>query len=126
MKIGNENANLNTGNLLTKSGSVVVTVTTTDSRGRNKTVTNTITVQQYAGPSIANLTYARGSYTGGVWTENNTGADIKVMFDLTISLSNNTASISLKIDDENRQTLSAQSSGSKVAPCPSGIGNTVL
>lgn len=103
-----------TGNLLTKSGSVVVTVTTTDSRGRNKTVTNTITVQQYAGPSIANLTYARGSYTGGVWTENNTGADIKVMFDLTISLSNNTASISLKIDDENRQTLSAQSSGSKV------------
>lgn len=36
------------------------------------------------------------------------------MFDLTISLSNNTASISLKIDDENRQTLSAQSSGSKV------------
>lgn len=114
MKIGNENANLNTGNLLTKSGSVVVTVTTTDSRGRNKTVTNTITVQQYAGPSIANLTYARGSYTGGVWTENNTGADIKVMFDLTISLSNNTASISLKIDDENRQTLSAQSSGSKV------------
>lgn len=114
MKIGNENANLNTGNLLTKSGSVVVTVTTTDSRGRSKTVTNTITVQQYAGPTIANLTYARGSYTSGVWTENNTGADIKVMFDLTISLSNNTASISLKIDDENRQTLSAQSSGSKV------------
>ena len=121
MKIGNENANLNTGNLLTKSGSVVVTVTTTDSRGRNKTVTNTITVQQYAGPSIANLTYARGSYTGGVWTENNTGADIKVMFDLTISLSNNTASISLKIDDENRQTLSAQSSGSKVVYI-SGVG----
>lgn len=114
MKIGNENANLNTGNLLTKSGSVVVTVTTTDSRGRSKTVTNTITVQQYAGPTIANLTYARGSYTSGVWTENNTGADIKVMFDLTISLSNNTASISLKIDDENRQILSAQSSGSKV------------
>ena len=72
MKIGNENANLNTGNLLTKSGSVVVTVTTTDSRGRSKTVTNTITVQQYAGPTIANLTYARGSYTSGVWTENNT------------------------------------------------------
>lgn len=114
MKIGNENANLNTGNLLTKSGSVVVTVTTTDSRGRSKTVTNTITVQQYAGPTIANLTYARGSYTSGVWTENNTGADIKVMFDLAISLRNNTASISLKIDDENRQTLSAQSSGSKV------------
>ena len=53
-----------TSNALMTSGNLTMTVTVTDSRGRTKSITKTISVQAYATPSITNLKAERCNSDG--------------------------------------------------------------
>lgn len=101
--------------MLQTAGTLSVVANITDSRGRTAAATRTITVQPYARPTISSLTYQRGTYYGGVWTDGDQGEDVKITFTLGLSLTDcgNAASISVAVDGETTQTSSGQSAGSK-------------
>ena len=88
---------------------MAVVATVTDSRGRTASVTRNITVNAYSGPVVQDLTFARGSYTGSVWTENSMGADIKLTFTLSLQLTGNKASVEIT----GASTMADQTSGAK-------------
>lgn len=104
-----------TSDMLQTAGTLSVVANITDSRGRTAAATRTITVQPYARPTISSLTYKRGTYSGGVWTASDTGADVKITFTLGLSLTaySNAASLSVAVAGETTQTSSGQSAGSK-------------
>lgn len=84
-----------TSQVFTSSGSKSVTVTVTDARGRTGSATASCSFDAYAAPSVSSLTYARGTYSGGSWTDSDTGTDLKITFKGKCSLSsdgNNLAS----------------------------------
>ena len=109
LTIGGKAASPDGDNALTGSGTVAVVATVTDSRGRTASVTQNITVNAYSGPGIQNLTFVRGSYANGVWTENAMGADIKLTFTLSVQLTGNKASVEIT----GASTLANQTSGAK-------------
>lgn len=109
LTIGGKAAIPDGANALTVSGIMAVVATVTDSRGRTASVTQNITVNAYSGPVVQDLTFARGSYTGNVWTENPMGADIKLTFALALQLSGNKASVEIT----GASTLTDQTSGAK-------------
>lgn len=109
LTIGGKAASPDGANALTGSGTIAVTATVTDSRGRTASVTQNITVNAYSGPGIQDLTFARGSYANSVWTDNAMGADIKLTFTLSVQLTGNKASVEIT----GASTLTNQTSGAK-------------
>lgn len=109
LTIGGKAASPDGANALTGSGTIAVTATVTDSRGRTASVTQNITVNAYSGPVVQDLTFVRGSYANSVWTENSMGADIKLTFTLSLQLAGNKASVEIT----GASTLTNQTSGAK-------------
>lgn len=97
------------------AGTKTITIKVTDSRGRTASTTRSITVQPYASPAISSLTYQRGTYSGGVWTANDNGEDIKVTFTLGLSLAaySNVGSITASCTGEDNQTTANAAAGAK-------------
>ena len=88
---------------------MAVVATVTDSRGRTASVTQNITVNAYSGPGIQDLTFSRGNYSGGTWTDNAMGDDIKLTFTLSIQLTGNKATVEVT----GASNLTGQTSGAK-------------
>lgn len=108
-------------NSLPNSGSIPVKVVVTDSRKRTATYSTNLSVSAYTTPVINNLAYVRGSYTESVWTENPSGADIKITFTLAMALSANRANLTVSLDGVAKQTITNQSAGAKTLYL-SGVG----
>lgn len=109
LTIGGKAASPDGANVLTESGTMAVVATVTDSRGRTASVTQNITVNAYSGPGIQDLTFLRGNYSGGTWTDNAMGDDIKLTFTLSIQLTGNKASVEIT----GASSLTDQTSGAK-------------
>lgn len=109
LTIGGKVASADGGNTLQNAGTMAVVATVTDSRGRTASVTQNITVNAYSGPGIQDLTFLRGDYSGGTWTDNAMGDDIKLTFTLSIQLTGNKASVEIT----GASTLTNQTSGAK-------------
>lgn len=109
LTIGGKAASPDGANALAGSGTMAVVATVTDSRGRTASVTQNITVNAYSGPGVQDLTFVRGSYANGVWTDNAMGADIKLAFTLSLQLTGNKASVEIT----GTSTLTNQTSGAK-------------
>ena len=75
-----------TSGILSSAGSVAVVTTVTDSRGRQASVTNTITVIAYDNPSIAAFSAQRCNAAG---TPNDEGTSLLVSMTFNISAVNN-------------------------------------
>ena len=110
LTIGGKSASPDGANALTGSGTMAVVATVTDSRGRTASVAQNITVNAYSGPVVQDLTFVRGSYANGVWTDNAMGADIKLTFTLSLQLTGNKASVEIT----GASTLTDQTSGAKI------------
>lgn len=84
-----------TTNLLQNSGSIPITVTVTDSRGRQGSTSYTMSVQAYSAPAITAFKVVRCNADG---TENDRGEYTKVTFSAAISSMNskNTAAYVLR------------------------------
>ena len=100
--------------ILTDDGSQTATATVTDSRGRTATDSATVSVYDYQPPNINTLAYERGYYSGGSWTQNDLGDDIKITLDLSLSLTaqGNTGALVIAIDGTTIQTATISASGS--------------
>lgn len=109
LTIGGKAASPDGANALTGSGTMAVVATVTDSRGRTASVTRNITVNAYSGPGIQDLTFLRGDYSGGAWTDNAMGDDIKLTFTLSIQLTGNKATVEIT----GASNLTGQTSGAK-------------
>lgn len=109
LTIGGKAASPDGANVLTESGTMAVVATVTDSRGRTASVTQNITVNAYSGPGIQDLTFLRGDYSGGTWTDNAMGDDIKLTFTLSLQLTGNKASVEIT----GASTMADQTSGPK-------------
>jgi hypothetical protein len=109
LTIGGKAASADGGNTLQNSGTTAVVATVTDSRGRTASVTRNITVNAYSGPGIQDLTFLRGDYSGGTWTGNAMGDDIKLTFTLSVQLTGNKATVEIT----GASNLTGQTSGAK-------------
>ncbi|OKZ95093.1 MAG: hypothetical protein BHV90_24115 [Clostridiales bacterium 42_27] len=109
LTIGGKVASADGGNTLQNTGTMAVVATVTDSRGRTASVTQNITVNAYSGPGIQDLTFLRGNYSGGTWTDNAMGDDIKLTFTLSIQLTGNKATVEVT----GASNLTGQTSGAK-------------
>ena len=109
LTIGGKVASADGGNTLQNTGTMAVVATVTDSRGRTASVTQNITVNAYSGPGIQDLTFLRGNYSGGAWTDNAMGDDIKLTFTLSIQLTGNKATVEVT----GASNLTGQTSGAK-------------
>ena len=109
LTIGGKAASADGGNTLQNTGTMAVVATVTDSRGRTASVTQNITVNAYSGPGIQDLTFLRGNYSGGTWTDNAMGDDIKLTFTLSIQLTGNKATVEVT----GASNLTGQTSGAK-------------
>lgn len=108
-------------NSLPNSGNIPVKVVVTDSRKRTATYSTNLSVSAYTTPVINNLAYVRGSYAESVWTENPSGADIKITFTLAMALAANRANLTISLDGVAKQTVTNQSAGAKTLYL-SGVG----
>lgn len=108
-------------NSLPNSGSIPAKVVVTDSRKRTATYSTNLSVSAYTTPVINNLAYVRGSYAESVWTENPSGADIKITFTLAMALAANRANLTVSLDGVAKQTVTNQSAGTKTLYL-SGVG----
>lgn len=108
-------------NSLPDSGNIPVKVVVTDSRKRTATYSTNLSVSAYTTPVINNLAYVRGSYTESAWTENQSGADIKITFTLAMALAANRANLTVSLDGVAKQTVTNQSAGAKTLYL-SGVG----
>ncbi|WP_278869911.1 DUF859 family phage minor structural protein [Leyella stercorea] len=121
MTVNGKVVNAGAENNLPDSGSIPVKVVVTDSRKRTATYSTNLSVSAYTTPVINNLAYVRGSYTESVWTENPSGADIKITFTLAMALSANRANLTVSLDGVAKQTITNQSAGAKTLYLP-GVG----
>ncbi|MDO4810532.1 MAG: DUF859 family phage minor structural protein [Eubacteriales bacterium] len=92
-----------------------IVMTAKDARGRTASITKQITVQTYTIPHISGLTYARGDCADGDWLDNDQGDDIKVSFELGLSLSDygNVAHIDVSVDGVIKVSALNQDQGNK-------------
>ena len=104
-----------TSGVIATSGSKTVTVTVTDARGRTGTASVSCSFVSYAYPAISSLSYARGTYSGGVWTSSDSGEDLRVVFSASCSLSGN----------GNTMTYSVPVMGGATGSCTSGQSITL-
>lgn len=109
LTIGGKAASADGGNALQNTGTMAVVAIVTDSRGRKASVTQNITVNAYSGPVVQDLTFARGDYSGGAWTDNAMGDDIKLTFTLSVQLTGNKATVEIT----GTGNLTGQTSGAK-------------
>lgn len=125
--LGNGSTNPWTSNIVNSAGDKSYTITVTDKRGLTAEYTATETFYSCVIPSINSLKYTRGVYSAGVWTENSLGADIKIVFNLELGLTNygNTATITISQDGNTLQTISNVSSGAQTI-CQTGIGTDTI
>lgn len=121
MTVNGKVVDANAENSLPDSGNIPVKVVVTDSRKRTATYSTNLPVAAYTTPVINNLAYVRGSYTNSVWTENPSGADIKITFTLAMALAANRANLTVSLDGVAKQTVTNQSAGAKTLYL-SGIG----
>lgn len=121
MTVNGKVVNADAENSLPNSGSIPVKVVVTDSRKRTAAYSTNLSVSAYTTPVINNLAYVRGSYTESVWTENPSGADIKITFTLAMALSANRANLAVSLDGVAKQTVTNQSAGVKTLYL-SGVG----
>lgn len=78
-----------TTEVIPKSGSITITTTVTDSRGRKAETTKAITVLEYSPPKITNLSVYRSNSNGGA---NEAGQYITINFSAEVSKLNKTNS----------------------------------
>lgn len=121
MTVNGKVVDANAENSLPDSGNIPVKVVVTDSRKRTATYSTNLSVSAYTTPVINNLAYVRGSYTESVWTENPSGADIKITFTLAMALPDNRANLTVSLDSVAKQTVTNQSAGAKTLYL-SGVG----
>ena len=121
MTVNGKVVDANAENSLPDSGNIPVKVVVTDSRKRTATYSTNLSVSAYTTPVINNLAYVRGSYTKSAWTENPSGADIKITFTLAMALSANRANLTVSLDGVAKQTATNQSAGAKTLYL-SGVG----
>lgn len=121
MTVDGKVVDANAENSLPNSGNIPVKVVVTDSRKRTASYSTNLSVSAYTTPVINNLAYTRGSYTNSVWTENPSGADIKITFTLAMALSANRANLTVSLDGVAKQTVTNQSAGAKTLYL-SGVG----
>ena len=109
--------------IITSKGSKSVTVKITDARGRTGTASASVSFLDYTNPSITDLSYARGTYSGGSWTSSDAGTDLRIVFKATCKLTthgNNLASWS--IGSPVSASGSNLSSGTSMTQYKTGIG----
>ena len=121
MTVNGKVVDANAENSLPDSGNIPVKVVVTDSRKRTATYSTNLSVSVYTTPVINDLIYVRGSYTESVWTENPSGADIKITFTLAMALPDNRANLTVSLDGVVKQTVTNQSAGAKTLYL-SGVG----
>lgn len=121
MTVNGKVVDANTENSLPDSGNIPVKVVVTDSRKRTATYSTNLSVSAYTTPVINNLAYVRGSYAESAWTENPSGADIKITFTLAMALPDNRANLTVSLDGVVKQTVTNQSAGAKTLYL-SGVG----
>lgn len=121
MTVNGKVVDANAENSLPDSGSIPVKVVVTDSRKRTATYSTNLSVSAYTIPVINNLAYVRGSYAESAWTENPSGADIKITFTLAMALPDNRANLTVSLDGVVKQTVTNQSAGAKTLYL-SGVG----
>jgi hypothetical protein len=121
MTVNGKVVDANAENSLPDSGSIPVKVVVTDSRKRTATYSTNLSVSAYTTPVINNLAYVRGSYAESAWTENPSGADIKITFTLAMALPDNRANLTVSLDGVVKQTVTNQSAGAKTLYL-SGVG----
>lgn len=121
MTVNGKVVDANAENNLPDSGNIPVKVVVTDSRKRTATYSTNLSVSAYTTPVINNLTYVRGSYAESAWTENPSGADIKITFTLAMALPDNRANLTVSLDSVAKQTVTNQSAGAKTLYL-SGVG----
>lgn len=110
-----------TSGVIATSGSKTVTVTVTDARGRTGTASASCSFVSYAYPAISSLSYARGTYSGGVWTSSDSGEDLRVVFSASCSLSGNGNSMTYSVPVMGGAT-GANTSGQSITLYRTGIG----
>jgi len=121
MTVNGKVVDTNAENSLPDSGSIPVKVVVTDSRKRTATYSTNLSVSAYTTPVINNLAYVRGSYAESAWTENPSGADIKITFTLAMALPDNRANLTVSLDSVVKQAVTNQSAGAKTLYL-SGVG----
>ena len=121
MTVNGKVVDANAENSLPDSGSIPVKVVVTDSRKRTATYSTNLSVSAYTTPVINNLAYVRGSYAESAWTENPSGADIKITFTLAMALPDNRANLTVSLDSVVKQAVTNQSAGAKTLYL-SGVG----
>ena len=121
MTVNGKVVDTNAENSLPDSGSIPVKVVVTDSRKRTATYSTNLSVSAYTTPVINNLAYVRGSYAESAWTENPSGADLKITFTLAMALPDNRANLTVSLDSVVKQAVTNQSAGAKTLYL-SGVG----
>lgn len=111
-----------TSGVIATSGSKSVTVTITDARGRTGSATASCSYTSYAYPAVSALSYARGTYSGGVWTSSDTGEDLRIVFTGSCSLSGNGNTMSWSVGAPVTASGSGLTSGSSITQYATGIG----
>lgn len=111
-----------TSGVIATSGSKSVTVTITDARGRTGSATASCSYTSYAYPAVSALSYARGTYAGGVWTSSDTGEDLKITFTGSCSLSGNGNTMSWSVGAPVTASGSGLTSGSSITQYATSIG----
>lgn len=110
------NTNQLTVSTLTTAGSLTLTGTAKDSRGRTNSASKTITVLAYSKPKITEFIVERGTFdtTTSKWTPDDDGQDVHVIFTATTSLADkgNTYSAQIIVDGSVKSTTSGCASGS--------------
>ena len=115
-----------TSGVIASSGSKTVTITIKDARGRTGTWSGNVSFLSYAVPAITTLTYARGTYSGGVWTSSASGTDLRIQFKATCSLSGNGNDMDWTIGAPVSASGTSLASGTQVERFKTGIGTTTL
>lgn len=115
-----------TSGVIASSGNKSITITIKDARGRTGTWTGSVTYLAYAIPAITVLSYERGTYSGGTWTAESAGTDLRITFKATCSLSGQGNDMDWTIGAPVSASGSALSSGTQIVQYATGIGTTTL
>ena len=113
-----------TSGVIASSGTKTTTITITDARGRTGTWSGNVSFLSYAVPAITTLTYARGTYSGGVWTSSASGTDLRIQFKATCSLSGNGNDMDWTIGAPVSASGTSLASGTQIERFKTGIGTT--
>ena len=113
-----------TSGTMSKSGSISIVTTVTDSRGRTASKTSTVTVLAYTAPKISKLTAARVDSTG---VANYEGTSVKLTYTWAITALNNknTKSYLMEYKAKSSDTWTALASGGEYSFSSSRIFSNI-